>query len=122
MAVSNTAVVALSGATLFRDTDCAATAVSVKGSSGVIYQLEIDNTGNGAVSYLKIWNTASGSVTVGTTAPDWVFMAPASTKFSIVIPDGVTLGTAITVACVTTAGTAGTTGPTSDVTVSIVYV
>ena len=122
MAVSNTAVVALSGATLFRDTDCAATAVSVKGSSGVIYQIEVDNTGNGAASYLKIWNTASGSVTVGTTAPDKVEMVPASTKITFVYPGGVTYGTAITIACVTTAGTAGTTGPTSDVTVSIVYV
>ena len=122
MAVSNTAVAALSGATLFRDTDCANAAVSVKGSSGVIYQVEVDNTGNGSASYLKVWNTASGSVTVGTTAPDMVVMAPASTKITFVFPSGVTFGTAITVACVTGAGTAGTTSPTSDVTVSIVYV
>lgn len=122
MAVSNTAVAALSGATLFRDTDCANAAVSVKGSSTVVYQIEVDNTGNGAASFLKIYNVASGSVTVGTTAPDMIIYAPASTKVTMVFPSGVTLGTAMTVACVTAAGTAGTTSPTSDVTVAVVYV
>lgn len=119
-AVSN--IVNLASSSLFIDTDCANAAVAVKASSGIIYELEIDNTGNAAASYVKIWNTAAGSVTVGTTAPDYIFMVPASVKRSIVIPDGLTLGTAIAVACVTGAGTAGSTSPTSDVTVKIVYV
>lgn len=122
MAVSNTSVAALSSAVLFVDTVSANTATSVKGSSTVIYSIEIDNTANAAASFTKLWNTASGSVTVGTTAPDAVFIVPASTKITIVFPGGVTFGTAVTEATVTAAGTAGSTSPSSSVIVRIVYV
>lgn len=120
MAVSNIPV--LSSAALFQDTDCANAAVSIKASSAVLYEVEIDNTANAAATYVKFWNTAQGSVTVGTTAPDMVLMCPASVKRSWVMPDGITFGTALTVAAVTGAGTAGTTSPTSDATVKAVYV
>lgn len=122
MAVSNTSVAALSSAVLFQDTVSANAAVSVKGASAVVYSIEIDNTANAAASYLKLWNVASGSVTVGTTAPDATFLVPASTKITLVFPGGVTFGTALTEATVTTAGTAGTTSPSSSVIVRIVYV
>jgi hypothetical protein len=121
MAVTNLSVEVLSGVKIFQDTDSANAAVAAKASSGTIYALDIDNTANAAVSYVKIWNTAQGSVTVGTTAPDFIFMVPASSRTPWIIPAGVALGTAITVACVTTAGTAGTTSPTSDVIVRLAY-
>lgn len=118
MAVSNTAII--SGGSLYINTDCDGTASAVKASSTVLYEVQIDNTLNAAVSYVKLWNNASP--TVGTTAPDGIFLAPASTSVTFVIPGGNTYGTALAVACVTTAGTAGTTNPTSNVTVRMVYV
>ena len=120
MAVSNIPV--LSSAALFKDTDCANAAVAVKASSAVLYAVEIDNTNNGAATYVKLWNTAQGSVTVGTTAPDMILMCPASVSKSFIMPGGITFGTALTVAAVTAAGTAGSTSPTSDATVNVVYV
>ena len=121
MAVTNVSIEVVSGAKLFNDTDCAGVVVAVKASSGTLYMLDLDNTANAAVTYVKIWNTASGGVTIGTTAPDIIILVPASTRITVVIPGGVALGTAITVAAVTTAGTAGSTGPTSDVIVRAVY-
>ena len=76
MAVTNNAL--LTGVVLLTDTDVVATAVAAKASSAVLYELELDNTANSAASYLKIYNT--GTVTVGTTVPDWVIMVPASVK------------------------------------------
>lgn len=122
MAVSKTALADLSSSFLFTDTDNAATITAVSAASTVIYSIDIDNSSNAAATYTKFWNTASGSVTVGTTAPDMIILAPASTRISIPIPQGVTFGTALSCASVTTAGTAGTTGPTSDVIVRLVYV
>jgi len=118
MAVSNTAI--LSGASLLIDSDATSTAVAVKASSGVLYEIQVDNSANAAASYLKLYNTASP--TVGTTAPDMIILAPASARITLALPSGVTFGTATSYACVTTGGTAGTTNPTSDVTVRIVYV
>ena len=122
MAISITNLADLSGSVLFTDTDNAGTIVSVKGSSGLIYSIDIDNSANAATTFTRIWNTASGSVTVGTTAPDMIIPVPASTRICVQIPAGITFGTAISCASPTTAGTAGSTGPTSDVIVRIVYV
>ncbi len=119
MAVTNNPL--LSGAALFTDTDNAGTAVVVKASSAVLYELELDNTANAcAASYFKAWNT--GSVTVGTTVPDLVVMIPAATKITLVFPSGITFGTAMSFATTTAGGTTGSTGPTSDVVVRAVYV
>lgn len=122
MAISQTSLADLSGSILYTNTDSTGTKDAVKASSAVIYAIDVDNAANASAVYTKLWNTASGSVTVGTTAPDMVILVPASTRISIPIPSGVTFGTAITVATVTTAGTAGTTDPTSDVIVRLVYV
>lgn len=122
MAISQTSLADLSGSILYTNTVCNATKDAIKASSAVVYAIDVDNSANASASYLKLYNTASGSVTVGTTAPDVVILAPASTRISIPIPAGITFGTAITVACVTGAGTAGTTDPTSGVIVRVVYV
>lgn len=121
MAVTNLSIEVVSGAKIFTDTASINTATAVKASAGTLYLLDLDNTANAAVSYVKIWNTAAGSVVVGTTAPDFIIMVPASTRLPVAMPSGVALGTAITLACVTTGGTAGVTSPTSDVIVRIIY-
>jgi hypothetical protein len=110
-----------SGLKKFRETDLEGTKVAVDATSGSIHSIVVDNSANGAASFLKLWNVASGSVTVGTTAPDWCFLIPASTKVTIPFISAVAYDTALTAACVTTAGTAGTTNPTSSVIVEIIY-
>ena len=111
---------------IYTNTVCNATKDAVKASSAVVYLVMIDNSANGAASYLKLYNTASGGVTVGSTVPDEVIMAPANavvtrTLFTSATP-GVTFNTAVTVACTTAGGTSGAVSPTSPVIVSIVYV
>lgn len=118
MAVTNNAL--LSGVSLLTDTAAGSTAVVAKASSAVLYELELDNTANAAASYFKIYNT--GTVTVGTTVPDWVVMVPASVSRSIVIPSGLTFGTALSYAATTTGGTTGSTAPTSSFAIKLVYV
>lgn len=120
MATSNTAI--LTNAALFVDTANGSTVVAIKASSAVVYQLELDNTANGAASYFKLFNVASGSVTLGTTVPDWVVMIPASTSRTLVMPGGVTFGTALSCASTTAGGTAGSTAPSSSFAVKVVYV
>ena len=110
-----------SGTKIFQETDLEGTAIAVASGAATVYQVEVDNALNTVASFVKLWNAASGSVTVGTTAPDWCLMVPASVKRSLSMVDGVAFGTALTAACVTTAGTAGTTNPTSSVIVKIVY-
>ena len=123
MAVSNTSLPDIASSFLFTDTVNANAAISVKASAGTIYAIDVDNTANAAATYTKLWNTASGSVTVGTTAPVMILPTAASTRVVHVIPQGNgAFDTAISVASVTTAGTAGTTSPTSSTIVRIVYV
>jgi hypothetical protein len=122
MAISVVDIATPAGLKKHRDTDITATKAAVDATSGSIHAIVIDNTNNAAeAEYLKLWDAASGDVTVGTTAPDWVFKVPAATKVTIVFQSALAYGTALTAACVTTAGTAGTTNPTSDVIVEILY-
>lgn len=95
-----------------------ATATSVKSSAGQIYSIYCFNN-NTAVSYLQIFNTASGSVTLGTTAPVASFGIPPGGGFTKDIPSGWAFGTAITVAVTTTRS--GSTGPTNTVDLNIWY-
>lgn len=127
MAITQVTVASPSGLIQFTDTVMGATVDAVKASSALVYSIFIDNSGNGAAaSYVKLYNLASGSVTVGTTAPDMILYAPAAfvgqlLGFTKSAP-GVPFGTALTAACVTTAGTAGTTPPSNPVIVTINYV
>lgn len=121
MAISQIDLSPPSGAKAYINTDLDATIAAVKASAGTLYAIVVDNSANSAVSYLKLWDLASGSVTVGTTAPDWIFKIAASVKKTIAIPEGLAFATALSAACLTTGGTAGTTNPTSDVDVRITY-
>jgi hypothetical protein len=72
-------------------------------------------------SFLKFYNLAAASVTVGTDDPYMILKAPASKKVTYHFDQGVALGTAISIACLNSAGTAGTAAPSSSVTAKIVY-
>lgn len=122
MAVSNISIAQISGANLFVDDDNQNAAAAVKASSAVVYQLELDNTANGAATYCKIFNVAAGSVVIGTTAPDLTILVPASVKITMVFPSGLTFGTALSVASVTTKVESGNTSPSASFVVKMVYV
>jgi hypothetical protein len=123
MAVSQVSLGFPAGAKLFVDTaSSSAAAVAMAVASAVIYSIQIDNTVNAAAaSYVKFWNTA-GAVVIGTTIPDLVVMAPANTKFNMVIPEGLTFGTGVAIATTTAGGTAGAVAPGVAVPVRVVYV
>lgn len=120
MAVTQVTLTALAGS-LYNDTANAATGTAVKASSATVYMVDIDNTANAAVSYVKFYNLGTGSVVVGTTAPDMILMAPLSARQVWSFTPGEVFGTALTVATVTAGGTAGTTTPSSAVIVRVAY-
>jgi hypothetical protein len=117
-AVSTTPIGSALGGFIVQDTDSDGTSENdVRVGACTLYMVDVDNSANAAVSYLKLYDSASP--TVGTTAPDMIFKVPASVRRVFAIPDGVAF-TNLSFACVTTAGTAGTTNPTSNVTVKLV--
>ncbi len=127
MAISNIQVANPAGFSQYTDTAMGNTADGVKASSTVVYEVTVDNSANGGVpSYVKLWNVASGGVTVGTTSPDEVIFVPAGAVITVPYytkaAPGKTFGTALTAACLTTGGTAGVTSPVNPVIVSILYV
>jgi hypothetical protein len=119
MAVSSITITTLASS-LFQDTANTNGAIVIKGSSGTLYMLEVDNTALAAVVYVKLYNT-SGSVTVGTTDPDWVFRITASINQSHIWIPGIAFSSGLQVATVTAGGTGGTTAPATPPTVRIAY-
>ena len=127
MSITQVEIASPAGLIQFTDTAMTNTVDGVKGSSAVLYSIIVNNSANsGAASYVKLFNVASGSVTIGTTSPDEVIYVPASaivTQFYYTSSaPGKTFGTALSAFCVTTGGTAGNTGPSSNVSVTINYV
>lgn len=90
---------------------------NVTGAAAVFYGILIDNTANSVASYVKIYNHAGP--TVGTTAPDFVFVCPASVSRQYTMAGGVAMGVGISYACVTVGGTSGAASPSSAVTIRI---
>jgi hypothetical protein len=75
----------------------------VKATAGQIYGIYATNI-NAAIRYLKIYDAASASVTVGTTVPDMTLPIPASAAgagFFLKLSQGIPLGTAISIALTT---------------------
>lgn len=106
------------GGDLFFDSDGDNTAQALKASAGRLYKLHIINT-NSSGAYVQLFNVAAGSVTVGTTTPNYVIFVPAE---GAVIEDFDPSGdfdTAITYACTTTATGSG--DPTTGLIVSGIY-
>ena len=119
MAISTITLASISGGLLHSNDDVDETSDSVDSGAGTLWAIEVDNTGNAAVTFVKLYN--NGAPTVGTTAPDFIFAVPASVSRAIIFPQGFAYSTALSIAAVTAAGTAGTTGPTSLVTARVVY-
>jgi hypothetical protein len=106
---------------IIEDTDSNSTAQeNVAGTSGALYSIDIDNTANGAASYVKLHDgLPDGGIVVGTTEPDWIFRVGASTTANYLIPDGIPFSTALNMWTVIEDGTGGTTSPSSAVTVQL---
>lgn len=95
-----------------------ATAQAVKASAGKVYGYYLYNP-EAAVTFVHFYNTASGSVTVGTTSPLFSLQIPAGSAANLMSDIGITFGTAITIAATTTAG--GNTAPATGVSATIWY-
>jgi len=95
-----------------------ATATSIKGSAGQVYVWYFYNP-NASVAYVQFFNTASGSVTLGTTSPVYSLGIPATSGANVEYSNGIAHSTAITIAVTTTR--AGSTSPGSSVDYNIFY-
>jgi hypothetical protein len=127
MAITQVNVSTPSVEIVFQDTSMGNVVDSIKASSAKVYSVIVDNSANGgAATYVKLFNLASGSVILGTTAPDEIIFVPGGAivtkQYFTSAAQGVTFGTALSAAAVTTGGTAGTTSPVSSVVVSVIYV
>lgn len=79
------------------------TSVAIDASAGTLYGVTVFNN-SATIAYLKLYNTAQGSVTCGTPTPVQRILIPANTSGAgavIPFPVGIAYGTALT-ACVTT--------------------
>ncbi len=99
------------------DTAASSTAVEVSSSSINVHQVRIINTANATKLYLKLYNVAASSTTVGTTDPIAVLPVEASSSVEYDFDPQIAFGTALSYAVVTTPGTAGTTAPGTAITV-----
>jgi len=93
------------GTTLYKNIDVDESEDEVKGSAGQIYWIHAINLSS-TVKYLKIYNAAAVSVTVGTTVPDITFPLPTQgdangAGFTFTIPNGIAFSTGITIAATT---------------------
>jgi|ERR1700733_1507606 len=126
MSITQINVSSPSNEILFTDTSIGNAVDAIKASSAKVFWLTVDNSANAAASYLKIFNVAGASVTLGTTAPDFIVYIPGlsivTLNFGTSAAPGLIFGTALSAACVTTGGTAGTSNPSSSVVVTISYV
>lgn len=93
------------GAATVANVLCPATpaAQSVKATAGRLLLVALTNT-NAAARWLKVWNTASGGVTLGTTAALTEIAIPPNQTINLAFDGGLGFGTAITIAITGGAG------------------
>ena len=106
------------GTTLYANIDVDQTEDQVKGTAGQVYWIHAMNL-TASVIFLKVYNVAAASVTVGTTVPDLTFPIPTQgdtngAGFMLSIPNGIAFSTAITIACTTGIATADTGAPAAN--------
>jgi len=86
----------------FRDLKVAVQAI--KATDGCLRALQINNS-QAAVAFIQVFNVAAGSVTPGTTVPDWEGAVPASVNREFVFPgEGMYFSSAISIISATAAG------------------
>lgn len=102
------------------------TATQIKGSAGTLGGWLWLYNPNTAVTFIQVFNKASASVTLGTTAPDFVIALPGIASASATgsaanweSVHGIAMGTGITVAATTTAS--GSTAPANAVVATFLY-
>lgn len=95
------------------------TAVAAKASAGQLYGWAIGGTGNSAACYMQVFDLATGSVTLGTTAPKLSVAIPAGSGSNQNFASGIAFATAITVAATTTR--TGSTACTVGLDVNLLY-
>ena len=101
-----------------------ASKVAVKASAGTLYGFIIENAQN-AITFVQLFDAASGSVTLGTNKPDLEIAVAANggsgaTMYALPLPAvGWPFGTALTIAATTTSG--GNTGSANGISVFPVY-
>lgn len=91
----------------------ARTAEQIASGSKKVLAVEIDNTGNTAISYLKLWS--GGGMTVGSTDPVCILRADGSSKVQYTFDVGFTIVNAYA-ATLTTKGTTGNVAPEATIT------
>jgi len=79
------------------------TAQAIKASAGALYGYYIYNP-NSSAQFVQFYNTASGSVTVGTTNPLFILTIPATSAANLAMTHGVAFATAMSWAATSTAG------------------
>jgi len=111
-------VEANSGTSFVFDSDGDNTAQAIKAAAGELFDITVYNP-NTSVVFVQIFNVAAGSVTVGTTVPDYVIPVLAEGGTIKDWAKGASFDTAITYACTTTA--TGNGDPTTGLTLSATY-
>lgn len=109
--------------TPFFDSDGDNTAQSIKGGSGGLHFLEVQNP-NTSDAYIQLFDDETGDVTVGSTTPVLSLFVPAGDGTSDgamdkMFPFPIKFKTAITYACTTTATGAG--DPSTGLVVNAAY-
>ena len=121
MALSTKTLSTRFGAKFAKETAASSTKSVVATSASTLYSIEINNTANSVNSFVKLYDNVTGSVTVGTTDPDVILKAQASTTVTYQFDQGIAFGTGIVLACLNSAGTAGESNPSSAVIVKMNY-
>jgi len=93
------------GTTLYKNIDVDESEDEVKATAGQVYWIHAINS-TAAPLFLKFYDLAAASVTVGTTVPDLTFPVPGNADsdgagFTLSIPNGIEFGTGITIAATT---------------------
>ena len=118
--VSENASASSTGWSVNYQTALSNTKTAIKTSAGLMAGWHLYNN-NTAVTYIQVWNLATASVTVGSTAPTWIIVIPAGgwEDFTPTMP-GIAMNTAITVAATTSAS--NNTAPTNAIVGNFWYI
>ena len=121
MALTIQPVIVNAGSIYAVHTDAKITSETLTGSSGKLYKVEIDNTGNSVPVYVKLYDTTGGAAH-GTDDPHWVFKCPATSSKVYTCANGNAFANGIKVNCTTEAGTGTTTSGTgADAASAVTY-
>lgn len=109
------------GLDMFRSIDLDETEEDVKASAGLVYGYYLWN-GATSTRFVKFYNAAAASVTVGTTTPVLTIPVPALSAANVAFTLGIKFSTAICVAATTGVADADTGAPAAnDVVANIFY-